>query len=260
MATVMKIPTLIHEQNSYPGVTTRLLGNRVNNVCITFEQAKKYLKRLDNVSFTGNPTRSSLDNVNVHEASAYFGFDSTGKQRTVLVFGGSLGAATINQAMLQNVENILEQNVRVIWQTGNEDFERVSNSTKRFDRSMLWVNSFIERMDYAYAASDLVVCRAGATTIAELTRLGKPAILIPYPYAAADHQTENAKAMTLSGAALMLKDSEVQNGMSELIMKLISDTSKLDEMSRSSKHLGKPHAGRELAEMILALSQNKKAA
>ncbi|TAK59886.1 MAG: undecaprenyldiphospho-muramoylpentapeptide beta-N-acetylglucosaminyltransferase [Bacteroidetes bacterium] len=255
MASMMKIPTLIHEQNGYPGVTTRLLGKRVDRVCLTFEQAKKYLPRQDNVVVSGNPTRSMLDNVNRNEACAYFGFDSAGAQKTVLVFGGSLGAASINEAMMQTLEHWAAHHIRIIWQTGKEDFERVKGATRRHDGKFIWVNAFIDRMDYAYAASDVVVCRAGATTIAELTRLGKPAILIPYPYAAADHQTENAKAMAESGAAVMVKDSEASTRLVELITSILQDSTKLNEMGNISKKLGKPRAGKEIANMIVELKR-----
>ena len=254
-ASVLKVPTLIHEQNSYPGVTTRLLGNRVNAVCITFEQAKRYLKRTENVYFTGNPTRVSLDNVNVSEAQKYFGFDSKSGQKTLLVFGGSLGATTINSAVLHHLESFIKQNIRIIWQTGKEDFAQIKEATKKYDSSALWVNSFIDRMDYAYSASDLVVCRAGATTIAELTRLGKPAILIPYPFAAADHQTENGKAMSESGAALMLKDSSVKEKIGVVVTDLLSNNQQLEEISKKCKMLGKPNASREIAERILSLNR-----
>ncbi|MBI5216148.1 MAG: undecaprenyldiphospho-muramoylpentapeptide beta-N-acetylglucosaminyltransferase [Ignavibacteriae bacterium] len=256
-ASVMKIPTLIHEQNSYPGVTTRMLGNRVKQVCITFEQAKKYLKRVDNVVLTGNPTRGSLEKVHQSEAFNYFGFDSSGKQKTLLVFGGSLGATTINNAVVQQLEKYIGQGFRIIWQTGKEDIERVKTSSNKIAKEHLWVNAFIDRMDYAYAISDIVICRAGATTIAELTRLGKPAILIPYPFAAADHQTENAKAMTESGAALMVRDSEAKERLFDVVQSLLNDTEKLQAMSIASKQLGKPNAAEEIARRIIELGRRK---
>ncbi len=257
-ATVLNIPTLIHEQNSYPGVTTRLLGSRVNQVCITFEQSKRYLKRQDNVSFSGNPTRSSLENVTASDANKYFGFDSSNKKKTLLVFGGSLGATTINNAVLEQLEQFVTLGYRIIWQTGNEDFERIKSSSKNIVKDSLWLNSFIERMDYAYAASDVVICRAGATTIAELTRLGKPAILIPYPFAAADHQTENAKAMTESGAAVMLKDSDAKSKLFDVVQSLLSDSDKLQTMSIASKQLGKPNAAEEIARQVIELGRRKR--
>ncbi len=203
VATLLKIPTLIHEQNSFPGATTRFLESRVRRVCITFEQSKKYLKKKDSVVLSGNPTRASLDHVPRNEAYRYFGFDAEGNQKTLLVFGGSLGAATINTAVIHALDSFVQQGFRIIWQTGQDDYQRVVTAANKHHSSSLWVQPFIDRMDYAYAASDLIVCRAGATTIAELTRLGKPAILVPYPYAAADHQTENARAMTQAGAAMM---------------------------------------------------------
>ncbi|MBI3194621.1 MAG: undecaprenyldiphospho-muramoylpentapeptide beta-N-acetylglucosaminyltransferase [Ignavibacteriae bacterium] len=254
-ASVLSIPTLIHEQNSYPGVTTRMLGNHVKQVCITFEQSKKYLKRQDNVVCTGNPTRASLEKVNLADAFNYFGFDSSNKQKTLLVFGGSLGATTINNAVVHHLEKYIERGFRIIWQTGKEDVERVKSVTGKISKEFLWLNVFIDRMEYAYALSDLVICRAGATTIAELTRLGKPAILIPYPFAAADHQTENAKAMTEAGAALMVKDSEAKERLFDVVQSLMNDSGKLQAMSNASKQLGKPNSAEEIAQRIIKLGR-----
>jgi UDP-N-acetylglucosamine--N-acetylmuramyl-(pentapeptide) pyrophosphoryl-undecaprenol N-acetylglucosamine transferase len=256
-ASMLNIPTLIHEQNSYPGVTTRMLGNRVRQICITFEQAKNYLKRQDNVVLTGNPTRGSLENVNKADAFNYFAFNSSNQQKTLLVFGGSLGATTINNAVVHHLEKLIEQGYRIIWQTGKEDFERVKSVCSKIAKEQLWVNAFIDRMDFAYAISDLVICRAGATTIAELTRLGKAAILIPYPFAAADHQTENAKAMTESSAALMVKDSEAKGRLFDVVQSLMNDSGKLQAMSSASKQLGKPNAAEEIARRIIELGRRK---
>ena len=139
-----------------------------------------------------NPTRASLDGVDPGEALAYFGFARGGSEKTILVFGGSLGAAAINCAVEALLEELLRDGTRVIWQTGADDAGAALSCRQKFGPDRLWAGAFIDRMDFAYAASTFVVCRAGATTIAELTRLGKAAILIPYPHAAADHQTANA--------------------------------------------------------------------
>jgi len=275
-ATMMGIPTLIQDQNSAPGVTTKFLGSRVDEVHLTFESSKKYLKRTDNVFISGNPIRDFSAKVSIAEANAYFGFSADDHKKTVLVFGGSLGAKAINSAMLAGIEKLLEKNIRVIWQTGETDFERVkaslrSNETdhpltpsseRRGDglsrgsgNRELWVNGFIERMDYAYAISDLVVCRAGATTIAELTALGKPAVLIPYPFAAADHQTENARGVAEANAAVVLTDSEATGRLTQTVLELIGNPVKLSSMAEASKKLGKPDAARVIAERAIALAR-----
>jgi UDP-N-acetylglucosamine--N-acetylmuramyl-(pentapeptide) pyrophosphoryl-undecaprenol N-acetylglucosamine transferase len=255
-ATLLKVPTLIQEQNSYPGVTTRLLAKRVNEVHLTFEQSRKYLQRKDNIFVTGNPTRHDLDNVNITDAIEYFGFDSKTANKTILIFGGSLGAHTINLAVMKNIEQLLKHNFSIIWQTGKEDAEEAQNIFSKYPSTQVWINSFINRMDYAYAISDLVVCRAGATTIAELTRLGKPAILVPYPSAAANHQVENAASLVECGAAELLYDNEVSEKLSATIMSLVHEN-RLKQMSEQSKNLGKPNAAREIALRVINLAKNK---
>ncbi len=254
-ATMMHIPAVIHEQNSYPGITTRLLGTRVNEVYLTFSESRKHLKQTNNVIVTGNPTRSSLERVNRVEAHSYFGFDQQEKKRTVLIFGGSLGAHTINQAVLKNLNVLMQSNVRVIWQTGQDDYEEMKKASSRYSSSAIWVNTFIDRMEFAYAVSDLVVCRAGATTIAELTRLGKPAILIPYPHAAANHQLHNATMLAEAGAAALLRDEEVTEKLAKTVMDLFNNEAALRRMGDACKKLGKPNAAREIVERILALTK-----
>ncbi len=256
-ATLSHIPTVILDQNAYPGITTRLLGNRVNEVHLTFEAAKRYLKRNDNVSITGNPTRSSLDTVDMTAACSYFGFGAGEKKRTVLVFGGSLGARSINQAVRKNLEELVRSGIRLIWQTGRDEYQAIRDECARMATAPIWVKPFIDRMDYAYAVSDLVVCRAGATTIAELTRIGKPAILVPYPHAAANHQVHNALELAEAGAARLLYDHEVSDGLSAVLTALINDEGQLRRMSESSRKFGKPDAGRVIAEHILKLAEKK---
>lgn len=255
-ATLLKIPTIIQEQNSYPGFTTRLLARRVNEVHVTFEISKQYLKRKEGVYLSGNPTRSDLENVNITDAFNYFGFNQKEQRKTVLIFGGSLGAYTINKAVEKNLDEIMKKEIRLIWQTGKVDYSHFEQLSKKYPKSVLWVQPFINRMDYAYAVSDLVVCRSGATTIAELTRLGKPAILVPYPRATANHQTDNAKVLTSFGAAVMLNDNEVSDKFLHTVISLF-DERRLKEMSERSKQLGKPDAGKMIAQRVLQLSQKE---
>jgi len=248
-----KIPTLIQEQNSYPGVTTRMLAKRVNEVHLTFESSKKYFDRKDNLFVSGNPTRSDLDGVDRLEALRYFGF--TGNDRkAILVFGGSLGAHSINRAVERSFDEIMKQNIRLIWQTGQEDFESMSRIAARAPGGNAWIGRFIDRMEYAYAASDLVVCRSGATTLAELTRIGKPAILVPYPQAAANHQAENARSMAESGAAEIIDDTNITAQFLPSVLALL-EGARLRSMAGASKKLGRPDAAREIAERILNLAK-----
>ena len=255
-ATRFHIPTVIQDQNAYLGVTTRMLGNRVTEVYLTFERSKEYLRRVDNVIVTGNPTRGFLENVDVSAARAYFGFGPLENKRTVLVFGGSLGARTLNRAVLRSLDTLVRSNIRIIWQTGKDEYQEIKKACTQFEPVSVWCNSFVDRMDYAYAVSDLVVCRAGATTIAELTRLGKPAILVPYPYAAANHQLLNATELADAGAARLLSDSEAPEKLLTTLTALINDEQALHHMSEASKKLGKPDAARVIAERIVRLAES----
>lgn len=249
------VPTLIHEQNSYPGVTTRLLAPKVSEVHLTFGQSKKFLKGSVATFISGNPTRSSLECAGKEEAAGYFGFSSKKEIKTVLLFGGSLGAHSLNHAMAESVGALMQKEIRLIWQTGREDCNNIREITREFPSDRIWVNAFIDRMDYAYAISDLVVCRAGATTIAELTRLGKPAILVPYPHAAANHQTENARALSESGAVVIVYDHEAHDKLLGAITGLI-ESGNLGQMGEKCRRLGKPEAATVIANHVIQLAEN----
>jgi UDP-N-acetylglucosamine--N-acetylmuramyl-(pentapeptide) pyrophosphoryl-undecaprenol N-acetylglucosamine transferase len=254
VASMLGVPTLIQEQNSYPGATTRLLAKKVNEVHLTFESSKQYVARAKNIFISGNPTRSDLNRYSHDDACKYFGFDPDGRQTTVLIFGGSLGAHTINNAVEKHLSKLMQHNLRVIWQTGIEDYAHLKEIVKPYSHSRLWINAYIDHMEYAYAASDLVVCRAGATTIAELTVLGKPALLIPYPLAAANHQVENAHTMVESGAAEILYDNEAIEKLLEKISTMLDGT-RLKKISNECKKLGKPDAARDIARHVLHLAR-----
>lgn len=249
----LRIPTLIQEQNSYPGVTTRLLARVVSEVHLTFESSRRFLKRTDNVWVTGNPTRVMIGHVGREEAAKMFGLDP-GRQ-TLLVFGGSLGARSINTAMLAVIREVTQMGVQVIWQTGESDGGQAAARVKELGcGAMVRVHTFIERMEFAYAAADLAICRAGATTLAELTSAGLPSVLVPYPFAAADHQTENARAMVDAGAALMVRDLEIQEKLLKTLRELLERPDQLKEMSQQALSLGKPGATDALASAVLRLA------
>jgi len=244
------IPTLIQEQNSMPGVTTRLLSLRANEVHLSFEESKTYIRRTKGLFITGNPTRQ----FEVHspaEAKAFFSLDEN--RKTLLIFGGSLGARAINQAIEKRLDEWLER-VNLIWQTGKLDFAKIH--ARVGTRKNLWCNAFIDRMDMAYAAADLAVCRAGASTLAEITNLGKPSVLVPYPYAAANHQFFNAKSLAENEAALLIENKDIahENTKTE-IFSLLENDSHLKQMSKNSLKLGKPLATRTIAEHVIRLAE-----
>ena len=254
-ATVLGIPTLIQEQNSYPGVTTRILAPQVDQVHITFDSTRRFLKRADNVRLSGNPTRSSLGAASRTEAAGFFGIDPL--RKTLLVFGGSQGAVGINSAVLIALPGILATGAQMIWQTGERDYERITGNAEVRDatgRGVLRIHRYLEKMGEAYAASDLVLCRAGATTLAELTCVGKPSVLIPLPTAAANHQTANARSMEEAGASVMVPESEAENRLLTVLTMLLNDPVRRHEMGEKAQKLGRPDAAHVLASAVIELA------
>ncbi len=258
MATLLGVPTLIQEQNSYPGVTTRFLASRANEVHLTFEKSAQYLRRKDNIRLTGNPTRASIGNISKEAGRRFFNLQE--QQRTLFVFGGSLGARSINRAMLGALQRFVKKGVQIVWQTGTEDYEEAHLSavaTSDGSTAAVRVHRFIDQMEYAYGACDLAVCRAGATTLAELTRAGVPSVLVPFPHAAADHQTENARALVDARAAVMVRDGDVREQLFDVVMHLLLDDERLKQMAERARSLGRPDAAGNLATAILALAQEQ---
>ncbi|HMK38267.1 MAG TPA: undecaprenyldiphospho-muramoylpentapeptide beta-N-acetylglucosaminyltransferase [Bacteroidota bacterium] len=244
--------TLLQEQNSVPGATTRLLAPRADEVHIAFEGAGRHLRRRDNIRVTGNPTRDVIGTVSRTEGARFFGLD--GARRTLLVFGGSRGAAGINAAMIPLAGDLAGEGIQILWQTGEEQFGALSQATGA-RREGVRMYPFIEKMEYAYAACDLAICRAGATSLAELTRAGIPSILIPYPFAAADHQTENAKAMVEAGAGVLIPDAGAADLLPGAVRGLINDVQRLQRMGEAARRLGKPGAAGALADAVERLAR-----
>ncbi|MEX2088382.1 MAG: glycosyltransferase, partial [Bacteroidota bacterium] len=245
--TWLGIPTVVHESNSYPGITTRLLASRVRKVFTAFESTKNRLPSAVNVELVGTPTRNVLGSVSQKEGRIFFGLEE--HQPALLIVGGSLGAASINSAVLSSLDLLTGSGIQLIWQTGQSDHERVQ--LELGSRRVGWVGPFIDRMEFAFGAADAVACRAGATTLAELTRIGKPAILVPYPHAAADHQRHNARAMAAAGAGIMIEDHEVAQKFGRSVIDLLNDTPRLKAMSSASRALGRPDAGPVIAHKVL---------
>jgi UDP-N-acetylglucosamine--N-acetylmuramyl-(pentapeptide) pyrophosphoryl-undecaprenol N-acetylglucosamine transferase len=251
-AQMLGVRTLIQEQNSVPGATTRMLAPRADEVHIAFERAGRYLRRGDNIRLTGNPTRDILGEVTREEGARFFGLDP-GK-KTLFVFGGSRGAATINAAMAPLARCLAGEGIQVVWQTGEEDFDSLRRAFEA-DRTTVKLFPFIERMECAYAACDVAVCRSGASSLAELTRVGVPSILIPYPHAAADHQTENAKAMTDAGAGILIPDADAARLLPAAVRGLLNDRERLRAMAEAARLLGRPGAAGVLADAVERLAR-----
>lgn len=249
VGSLLGIPTVIHESNSFPGVTTRLLAKRATAVFIAFDEARRWLRRTDHVVLVGTPTRDLLGTAPRDEARKFFHIAQD--KKTLLVFGGSLGAVSINDAVLESLQGLMTAGIQLVWQTGRGDYERVKNAIG--DKQIGWLGAFIDKMEYAFGAADLIVCRAGATTIAELTKVGKPAVVVPYPFAAGDHQTHNAKSLADAGAAVMIADKDARQSLKETVLQLLNDQQRLNKMGEASLRLGRPGAGQEIARTVLEM-------
>ena len=260
VASLLGIPTLIHEQNSYPGITTRVLAGRVREVHISFEGTRRYLRRADNVKLSGNPTRAAIGTIGRSEGASAFELDP--EKKTLLVVGGSLGAASINRAVLRSLPDLLEARIQLIWQTGDADFESINTEVERLGGASqkrgcaVRVYAFIDRMEYAYGACDLALCRSGAMTVAELTRAGVPSVLVPYPYAAAGHQAENARAIVEAGAAALINDNELNGTLLATVTGLFREPHQLTRMGERARSLAVPDASRTMARTVIQLAQH----
>jgi UDP-N-acetylglucosamine--N-acetylmuramyl-(pentapeptide) pyrophosphoryl-undecaprenol N-acetylglucosamine transferase len=244
-----KIPTLIQEQNSMPGIATRILSWRADEVHLSFESSRQFFKR-DHVFVSGNPTRC-FEKHDQQTARKFFGIDA--KRKTLFVFGGSLGARSVNAALAAWLPELL-QKFNVIWQTGKLDFTAVESRIGK--KENLWVGAFIDRMDMAYAAADLVVCRAGASTLAELAILGMAAVLVPYPFAAGNHQFFNAKTLAENGAAMLIADAEIRSEQSKRkLIETLEDEQKLNAMKTACAKFAKPTAATDIAKRVIALAE-----
>ncbi len=248
-AQLMRKKTLIQEQNAFPGVTTKLLSVLASEVHLSFEEARRFLIKKKGVFVSGNPARSF---VLQSAAVARMRFGLHEDRPTLLVFGGSRGARSINNAVLQWLDEITVS-ANLVWQTGALDFERIKSKVTL--SPSVWVAPYIEDMGMAYSAADLVLCRAGASSIAELTNLGKPSVLVPFPYATGDHQRHNARALVKSGAAMVVEDDSLAERESiKNILELLNESERLQKMGEASLKLAYPDAARQLALRIISLA------
>ena len=244
-ASVLGAKVILMESNSYPGVTTRLLERYADEVNISFEDSKKYLRRPDKIKLTGNPVRSELGSSTKEESKKSFGLDEN--KFTILVLGGSLGAASINEAVAGCVEELENKSLQIIWQTGKNYY----HSYKNINLDSVKILDFIEDMNKAYSACDLLVARAGATTIAELTVLGIPSILIPSPHVAENHQYYNAKSLADNNAAVLIKDSDVKSLLKDKILEVVANKKLLNSLSENLKRISKPDAANVIAKSAI---------
>jgi len=252
VATRMGIPTLVQEQNSFPGVTNRLLAKKVSKICVAYNGMERFFPK-EKIVHTGNPVRQELfENLNEKrtEAYNYFGFDPN--KKTIFVFGGSLGARTINDAMVANADLLKKQtNTQVLWQAGKLYIDEMQESATS-KLSNVELRKFIDRMDLAYSMADVVIGRAGALTISELCLVGKPSILIPSPNVSEDHQRKNAMALVKEDAAVLVEDQNADL-MIERALSLLEDAELSSNLSENISRLKKENAASVIAEEVLTL-------
>lgn len=245
--------TAIQEQNAFMGLTNRIVSRFADQIHIAFDEAAPKSKG-SNTRITGNPVRQNLAESHKQEALDYFEFSEV--RQIVFMTGGSIGSQAMNEVMAAIVRSLLaKRGIGVIWQTGERYFERFQTSVP--DHPRLRLKAYVDRMNMAYAAADLVICRSGASTCSELMLTGKPAILIPSPNVAEDHQTKNALSLVSAGAATLLEESRMHRELLDLIRDLLGDRDRLDSMSANALKLAKPNAAREIAEDILGLARTR---
>ena len=248
VAAIAGIPTVIQEQNSYPGITNKLLSKKAKKICVAYENLGRFFPK-DKMILTGNPVRQDLIDINGKrtEAIQYFKLDPN--KKTLLVLGGSLGARRLNQLIKKELPKILSQNVQVIWQCGKLYFE----DYKKDAAAYVQVSAFIERMDLVYAAADFIISRAGASSVSELCIVGKPVIFIPSPNVAEDHQTKNAQSIVDRKGAIMLKETELDSQFSLVFEALLKDEGKQNQLRENIKQLAMPQATKKIVDEIVKL-------
>jgi UDP-N-acetylglucosamine--N-acetylmuramyl-(pentapeptide) pyrophosphoryl-undecaprenol N-acetylglucosamine transferase len=257
MATLKKIPTLIQEQNSYPGITNKLLGKKVNVICVAYEGLEKFFPK-EKIRVTGNPIRKDLLELKSKNIEGKDAFNLIHSKHTLLVLGGSLGARRINQLIEEHIETFTAQSVQVIWQCGKLYYDQYKQYN---ELDNIQVRAFLNNMDMAYAAADVIISRAGAISVSELCSVGKPVIFIPSPNVAEDHQTKNAKSVADKNAAILVREKDLDTDFEAVFIDLISNEEKRKELSKNIKALALANATKvivdEVEKLLLLSSQGE---
>jgi UDP-N-acetylglucosamine--N-acetylmuramyl-(pentapeptide) pyrophosphoryl-undecaprenol N-acetylglucosamine transferase len=246
------IPTVLQEQNSYAGVTNKLLAKKAAKICVAYEGMERFFPQ-DKIILTGNPVRQDFLEVAPKAQEAYDFFHFSPAKKTLLIIGGSLGARTINQSVIAGLSKLKEAGIQVLWQTGKLYYEGALKAYEPFKTDDIVVTDFVKRMDYAYSIADLVVSRAGASSISELCLLGKPSILVPSPNVAEDHQTKNAQALASRKAAVMVADKDANSVLLDEAIRMIADEPLLNELGENAKQMAQLDSADRIADEILKL-------
>jgi UDP-N-acetylglucosamine--N-acetylmuramyl-(pentapeptide) pyrophosphoryl-undecaprenol N-acetylglucosamine transferase len=250
--TKRNIPALIQEQNSYPGVTNKILGSKVQLICVAYDKMDRFFPK-EKIRMTGNPVRKDILDVSDKKERAleFFKFDPENK--VLLVLGGSLGARTINNSIFNQIQMLIDDKIQVIWQTGRIYFEEFQQKMNEYDTSKIRLVPFLMEMELAYAAADVVVSRAGALSVSELCLVKKPVIFVPSPNVAEDHQTKNAMSLTEKDAAIMIKDADAFTALVPEALKLLGDEPKQEKLKTNIAKLARPEATTNIVKEIIGL-------
>ncbi len=256
-ASHMGVPTVIQEQNGYAGVTNKMLASRANAICVAYEGMERFFPA-DKIIMTGNPVRQDLcnDAISRDEALRYFGLNPD--KKTILVVGGSLGARTINNSIAAGIDLLQNNEIQLIWQTGKLYDEEARNRLAQVPCENIKQMPFISRMDMAYKAADLVISRAGASSISELCLLAKPVILVPSPNVAEDHQTKNAEALSMRGAAMLIKDDCAVKQLVPVAIELVNDSSLLSDMSACIASMAQRNSASRIVDIVYKIVESHK--
>jgi UDP-N-acetylglucosamine--N-acetylmuramyl-(pentapeptide) pyrophosphoryl-undecaprenol N-acetylglucosamine transferase len=249
MANNLNIPTVIQEQNSYPGITNKLLSKKANSICVAYENLDRFFPK-EKIVITGNPVRQDLLEIDSKRKEAIKHYNLDPNKKTLLVLGGSLGARRLNRLIGKEIYTIISKDIQIIWQCGKLYYHDYNHFT---DRKMVQVLSFIDRMDLVYAAADFIISRAGASSVSELCLVGKPVIFIPSPNVSEDHQTKNAKAILDKNGALLIKENELDATFEPIFSNLVFNENLQKELSENIKKLARPNATKDIVEEIIKL-------
>jgi UDP-N-acetylglucosamine--N-acetylmuramyl-(pentapeptide) pyrophosphoryl-undecaprenol N-acetylglucosamine transferase len=252
-ASLKGIPYLIQEQNSFAGITNKRLGKKARRICVAFDGMEQFFPS-DKIIKTGNPVRKESVDIKGKRAQAFEEFKLSPDKKTILVLGGSLGARTLNNSMLAGLDKIVVADMQLIWQTGKHHFREVKEKLGNNINPNIRVMEFLDRIDLAYAAADIIISRAGAGTIAELCVVGKPVILVPSPNVAEDHQTKNAKALLADNACEYVADRNVAENLINMAIELLNDEKRQIALSNNISKLALPNADEIIAKEVFAIS------
>ncbi|MDR1259352.1 MAG: undecaprenyldiphospho-muramoylpentapeptide beta-N-acetylglucosaminyltransferase [Tannerellaceae bacterium] len=257
VAAKRRIPILIQEQNSYAGVTNKLLAKKAARICVAYEGMERFFPA-GRIIITGNPVRTDLEKRSGQKAEALTFWNLSPGEKIILVLGGSLGARTLNNSIMKHLDTLLDSGVQLIWQTGRFYHAEVCKSMKKYkDTSAIRCVEFIARMDYAYASADLVVSRAGAGTISELCLLAKPVVLVPSPNVAEDHQTKNAMALVEKDAAILVSDKDAENILVDRALEVVADDKRLAALSDAIAPMARRHSAGRIVDEVIRVINNE---